>query len=80
MIVFNSNTKDLIYPYNEKVSVWIKKWGITRDQLDIAVLETGSIHIKKVRHHLAKKGIIFSLRSFDRYLLYHFKRQEHIKH
>lgn len=74
MIVFNADTKDLIYPYNERMNHWTRKWGITKTQLNEAVLETGSINIKLVKKHLVRKGIIFSIRSLSRYIRYRFSK------
>jgi len=62
MLTFKLNKETLVYPYKPKVvNYWTKKWGIKTQQLNEAILETGSIRSRVLRAHLAKKGIIFTM-------------------
>ena len=65
MTLFNIYRKQsLIYPGEEdQISFWTKKWDITVDQLNEAILETGSINIKEIKKYLVTKGILFSFSS-----------------
>ena len=50
-----------IYPGDrEQVQYWTRKWGITKEQLNEAIIETGSISSERIKNHLVSKGIIFS--------------------
>lgn len=56
----------------EEVTFWTKKWGITVDQLNDAIIETGSINIKELKEHLIQKGVLFSFSkiiNFKKYFI-----------
>lgn len=39
-----------------------EKLGISQRQLNDAVLETGSLYLKDIKHYLRSKGILFSFK------------------
>ncbi|MGZ3884547.1 MAG: hypothetical protein ACXVPQ_10370 [Bacteroidia bacterium] len=45
-----------------------KRLGVSQKVLQQAILETGSLHIRTLRKHLVRKGILFSILFFRRYL------------
>ncbi len=58
----NKINKELIYPGNHyQVAFWTRKWGITIDQLNEAIIETGSIKPPEIKNYLIEKGILFSI-------------------
>jgi len=61
-MLFNLHENQVIYPCEHKqVNYWAKKWGVKAQQLNDAILETGSIKRKVIKNYLEKKGIIFSV-------------------
>lgn len=39
------------------ISYWTKKWGISIRQLNDAILDTGSVNISDIRHHLKRQSL-----------------------
>ena len=70
MTLFNFYHKDiLIYPgEKDQVNFWTKKWGITVNQLNEAILQTGSIDKREIKNYLVSEGILFSFSKFVRYI------------
>lgn len=65
----NGNKNELIYPSdNDQVIFWTKKWGISAKQLNDAILETGSVNVKEIKHYLCRKGILFSMYQIQNYI------------
>ncbi|MGZ3919025.1 MAG: DUF3606 domain-containing protein [Bacteroidia bacterium] len=61
-MLFNLHENQVIFPCEHKqVNYWAKKWGVKAQQLNDAILETGSIKRKVIKDYLEKKGIIFSV-------------------
>lgn len=53
---------EVIYPGDrDQVYFWTRKWGISGDQLNEAIIETGSIRIRDIKKYLIRKGFIFSI-------------------
>ena len=58
-----------IYPgEKDQVNFWTKKWGVTADQLNEAILQTGSIRVNEIRNYFVNKGVLFSFSNFVIYL------------
>jgi hypothetical protein len=48
----------IIYPgETSEVNYWIKRWGISREELNEAILQTGSLRVKEIRDYLKKKKV-----------------------
>lgn len=63
------NDIDLIYPGElEQVNYWTRKWGISRVQLNEAIIETGSIRVNEIKKYLKGKKIPMSYNGFIHYL------------
>ncbi|MBA3665358.1 MAG: DUF3606 domain-containing protein [Bacteroidetes bacterium] len=61
-MLFNLHDNQVIYPCERKqINFWAKKWGIRAQELNEAILETGSIKRKVLKSYLEKKGILFSV-------------------
>lgn len=61
-MLFNLHKNQIIYPCeNKQVNFWAKKWGVKADQLNEAIIQTGSIKRKVIKSYLEKKGFIFSI-------------------
>lgn len=61
-MLFNLHKNQIIYPCeNKQVNFWAKKWGVKADQLNEAIVQTGSIKRKVIKSYLEKKGFIFSI-------------------
>jgi hypothetical protein len=49
-------TEDIITgPEGLKPGYWTKKWGITNAQLNDAILQTGSLRTRVIRHYLRQR-------------------------
>jgi hypothetical protein len=60
-MLFNLHENQVIFPSESKqVQLWAKKWGVNAQQLNEAILYTGTIKRKALKTYLEKKGIIFS--------------------
>jgi hypothetical protein len=63
------NNIDQIYPgESEQVNYWTRKWGITRVQLNEAILETGSIRVNEIKNYLKGKRFPISFNGLIHYL------------
>jgi|GEM_PF-5017939 len=61
MTLFNIHKNELVYPEVDYVHYWTNKWGISVKQLNDAIIETGSIDVKKIKNNLVEKRILFSI-------------------
>lgn len=56
-----------IYPGEiAQVNYWTKKWGITRIELNEAILQTGSIKVEEIKKYLLHKRDYFSISGLIR--------------
>jgi hypothetical protein len=62
----NENNPVIIPAEPEQVSYWTKRWGITKEQLNEAILETGSIRIIELKNYLKSKPFVFTLTNLIR--------------
>jgi hypothetical protein len=61
--------EQIIYPgETAKVNYWLKRWGITMDELNEAILETGSLKRKELKNYLKRKKIPLSLSGIFRFI------------
>lgn len=61
-MLFNLHKNQIIYPCeNKQLNFWAKKWGVKADQLNEAIIQTGSINRTVIKNYLERKGVIFSL-------------------
>jgi hypothetical protein len=61
-MLFNLHENQVIFPSETKqVNFWTKKWGVNSQQLNEAILYTGTIKRQALKSYLEKKGIIFSV-------------------
>lgn len=61
-MLFNLQENQMIFPSESKdVQLWAKKWGVNAQQLNEAILYTGTIKRKALKAYLEKNGIIFSV-------------------
>jgi hypothetical protein len=61
-MLFNLHKNQVIYPCeNKQLNFWAKKWGVRNDQLNEAIIQTGSIKRKVIKEYLEKRGIKFSV-------------------
>ncbi|HEX8515492.1 MAG TPA: DUF3606 domain-containing protein [Bacteroidia bacterium] len=59
----------IIYPGEQKtVSYWTRKWGISPSELNEAILETGSLHVKEIRQYLKSKKREISLHGLSQFI------------
>jgi hypothetical protein len=66
-MLFDLHQKEFIYPCESKdMKFWSRKWGISPNQLNEAILQTGSIKRKVLRKYLEKKGVLFSFAGLFR--------------
>ncbi len=73
MMLFRMS-KNNIYPYKkEEVSYWTKKWGIDPNELNEAIISTGSLRIKVIKDYLVKKGSITTVSGIMYNLQSHYK-------
>jgi hypothetical protein len=60
----------LLFPWERgQVKFWTEKWGITKEQLNEAIVQTGSIRISEIRKYLIRKGTLFSYTEWFRNML-----------
>lgn len=58
-----------LHPWDSNEMVqWSRKLGISYQQLNDAVIDTGSLNIKDIRNYLREKGVLFSLEKLRQYL------------
>jgi hypothetical protein len=58
---------NIIYPGEiTLVNYWTKRWGITRLELNEAILQTGSIKAEEIRNYLLCKRTSFSIANLIR--------------
>lgn len=61
-MLFKMNKKTKIYPYDiDHVIFWTKKWGIKNNQLNEAIIATGSLEASVIKNYLIKNGVIVSV-------------------
>ncbi|MCE3226401.1 MAG: hypothetical protein K0S32_952 [Bacteroidetes bacterium] len=66
-MLFNLHQKEFIYPCeNKDMKFWTRKWGISNNQLNDAIIQTGSIRSKVIRKYLEQKGVLFSFAGLFR--------------
>lgn len=64
-----SNHKKIICPWDQdQFFLQAKKWSVTVQQLNEAILQTGSIDADEIKKYLIEKGILFSLFKWMNYL------------
>lgn len=69
MILFNPYKNEVIYSEEgDYILFWTKKWGVTVQQLNDAIIETGSINVLDLKNYLTKKGFLFSILGLTYYL------------
>ncbi len=58
-----------IYPgERDLVNFWTAKWGVSKEQLHEAIIETGSIDTRKIKTYLINKGFVFSFFGVINYI------------
>lgn len=56
------NKRLVIHPEDQNdLAYWTRKWGVNTREINDAILETGSLQLKDIKHVLRKKGILFSV-------------------
>ncbi|MEO6304904.1 MAG: DUF3606 domain-containing protein [Bacteroidia bacterium] len=54
--------RSVIHPEdNNDLNYWTKKWGVNVNQINHAIIETGSVNLQVIKDVLRKKGEISSL-------------------
>lgn len=63
---------NIIYPGEiAQVNYWTKRWGITRIELNEAILQTGSIKVEEIKKYLLHKKDYFSISGLIRMIRLH---------
>lgn len=69
MSLYNFNKTAVIYPWEQdQVNSLVRKWRISANQLNEAILETGSINRRVIRQYLEQKGVILSFGKLMKYI------------
>jgi hypothetical protein len=65
MILFDLRSNEAVFPFeNDRVMRMARRWGVKRDQIEEAIIQTGSLKRAVIRDYLAKKGVVFSFSGF----------------
>jgi hypothetical protein len=68
MMLFKSKEESEIIPYESTtIDSWAKKWGVQTQQLNEAIVSTGSLQVKVIKNYLEQKGDIISVTQLPRY-------------
>jgi hypothetical protein len=60
----------IIHPEEPRdLNRWATKWGISEQQVRLAIIETGCVDSRNIKEYLRKKGTFFSFRNFALKLL-----------
>jgi len=53
-------TSELVHPESsEDLALWAQKWRVTPQEIKNAILETGKIDVKSIKHHLRKDNLFY---------------------
>lgn len=59
----SSDKGSYIHPWDvDEMREWSKRFGISCAQLNDAILDTGSLRIRDIKHYLKEKGVLFSFK------------------